>query len=227
MNDSSLNAKAWFGLATVTIVMALLIFIPAGTTRYWQAWVFLCVYFGTSLLMTVYAMKKDPDLLRRRMRGGPTVEKEGVQKIIMSILSAAFVVCLVVPAIDFRQGWSHVPLYLVAIGDVLAVSFFYVAYLAFRENSFAAATIEIASDQRVISSGIYGRIRHPMYMGGLALFIGMPLALGSYWALLAFPLALAALIWRLLDEERLLANNLPGYAAYCDKVRWRLVPGIF
>lgn len=161
------------------------------------------------------------------MSGGPTAEKENSQKIIMSILSAAFVACLIVPAIDFRRGWSHVPVSLVAMGDVLVASFFYVAFLAFRENSFAAATIEIAGDQRVISTGVYGRIRHPMYAGGLVLFIGMPLALGSYWGLLAFPLALPALIWRLLDEERFLTKNLPGYVAYCGRVRWRLIRGIF
>lgn len=227
MTDKNLNVRAWFGLAAVTIVMGLLIFISAGTTRYRQAWIFLCLYAGTSLLMTVYAMKNDPDLLRRRMSSGPTAEKEGSQKAIMSILWAAFLACLVVPALDFRHGWSHVPVYLVAAGDLLVVSFFYVAFLAFRENSFAAATVEIASGQHVVSTGIYGRIRHPMYAGGLALFIGMPLALGSFWGLLAFPVALPALVWRLLDEERLLGKNLPGYVVYCEKVRWRLVPGIF
>ena len=161
------------------------------------------------------------------MSGGPTAEKEAAQKIIMSILSTAFIVCLVVPALDVRFGWSRVPVYLVVIGDMLVGLFFYVAYVALRENTFASSTIEVATDQRVISSGVYAFVRHPMYLGGLALFSGMPLALGSYWGLLAFPLALPALIWRLLDEEQFLARNLHGYTEYCAKVRWRLIPGIF
>jgi protein-S-isoprenylcysteine O-methyltransferase Ste14 len=224
---NSPNAKAWLGLAIVVIVMGLLLFIPAGTIRFWQAWLFLCVYVAASSLSVVYAMNNDPELLRRRMSGGPLAEKEGAQKVIMSILSAAFIACLIVPSLDFRFGWSRVPLALVLTGDVLVALFFAIAYLALRENTFASATIELANDQRVISSGIYASIRHPMYSGGLALFIGMPLALGSYWGLLAFPLALLALIWRLLDEERFLAQNLPGYTEYCAKVRWRLIPGIF
>jgi protein-S-isoprenylcysteine O-methyltransferase Ste14 len=207
--------------------MGLLLFVPAGTIRYWQAWLFLFVYLASSLWITIYAMKNDPELLRRRMRGGPGAEKEVAQKIVMSIMSLAFAACLVVPAVDVRFGWSRVPVYLVVAGDVLVAIFFYVAYLAFRANRFASSTIEVASDQRVVSSGIYATIRHPMYLGGLALFIGMPLALSSYWGLLAFPLALAALAWRLFDEERFLAANLPGYTEYCAKVRWRLIPGVF
>lgn len=224
---TSLNAKAWFGLAAVTVVMGLLIFLPAWTIRYWQAWLFLCVYFGASLIHTLYAMKSRSGLLERRMRGGPTAETETSQKIIMSIASAAFVACLVIPALDFRFGWSHLPVYGVIAGDVLVAAFFYIAYLAFRVNRFAASTIQVASDQQVVSSGIYAFVRHPMYAGGLALFIGMPLALGSYWGILPFLIALPVLIWRLSDEERLLAKNLPGYTDYCAKVRWRLIPGVY
>lgn len=224
---SSSNTKAWFGLIVLAIVMGLLIFVPAGTIRYWQGWLFLAVYFGSSALMTTYAMRNDPELLARRMSGGPTAEKQAAQKVIMSIASVVFIACLVVPALDFRFGWSHVAVSLVVAGDILVALFFWVAYVVFRENRFAAATIEVASDQRVISTGIYAFIRHPMYSGGLALFIGMPLALGSYWGLLAFPVALAALIWRLLDEERFLAKNLPGYTEYRAEVRWRLIPGVF
>lgn len=223
----NVTAKARLGLLVLAVVMALLVFASAGTIRYWQAWTFLCVYLGTSVLVTIYAIRKDPELLQRRMSGGPTAEKEAAQKIIMSILSAAFIACLVVPALDVRFGWSRVPGYLVVIGDVLVGLFFYVAYLALRENTFASSTIEVATDQRVISSGMYAFVRHPMYLGGLALFIGMPLALGSYWGLFAFLLALPALIWRLLDEERFLERNLHGYTEYCAKVRWRLIPGVF
>lgn len=225
MND--LNAKAWFGLIAVTAIMGLLIFVPAGTTRYWQAWLFLGVYFAMSAVTTGYAMRNDRELLARRMRGGPGAEKETSQRIVMSIATIAFVACLVVPAFGVRFDWPQVPVYLVITGNLLVAFFFLVAFLAFRENRFASATIEIAADQKVVSSGIYAFIRHPMYAGGLALFVGIPLALGSYWGLLAFVLALPALVWRLLDEERFLAARLPGYTDYCAKVRWRLIPGVY
>jgi protein-S-isoprenylcysteine O-methyltransferase Ste14 len=224
---NGLNAKAWFALIILAVVMGLLIFIAAGTIRYWQAWLFLCVYFAASSLSVVYAVRNDPKLLQSRMRGGPLAETEFAQKVIMSIVSVAFIVGLVVPGLDVRFGWSQVPLHLVLGGDVLVALFFYVAYLALRENRFASSMVEVENDQRVISSGIYRFIRHPMYLGLLALFIGVPLALGSYWGLLAFALVLPALIARALGEERFLAQNLPGYTDYCAKVRWRLIPGIF
>jgi protein-S-isoprenylcysteine O-methyltransferase Ste14 len=222
-----LNAKAWLGLIILAIVMGLLLFIAAGTIRYPQAWVFLCVYFAASSLSVVYAVRNDPKLLQSRMHGGLLAETEGAQKIIMSIVSVAFIAGLVVPSLDVRFGWSRVPLYLVVTGNVLVALFFYVAFLALRENRFASSTVEVANDQRVVSGGIYGFVRHPMYLGVLALFIGMPLALASYWGLLAFALVLPALVWRIMDEERFLAQNLAGYTEYCAKVRWRLIPGVF
>ena len=172
-------------------------------------------------------MKKDPALLRRRVRGGWNAEKEKTQKIAMLVVSTGFIGSLVVPALDHRFGWSRVPLYGVIAGDILTALSFYMMFLVFKENTFTSARIEIAEDQKVISTGPYAFVRHPMYAGGLLLFIGTPLALGSYWGLLAFLAALPALIWRLLDEEKFLAKNLPGYVEYCAKVRWRLIPGVF
>jgi len=224
---SKLTTKGWLGLVALVLVMGLLLFLVAGTIRYWQAWAYLAVYVGSSLWISLYLIKRDPALLKRRIRGGPTAEKEKSQKIIMLITSAGFVASLVVPALDHRLGWSSVPVYAVIAGDVLTALFFFVAFLAFRENSFASATVEVAEGQKVVSTGPYALVRHPMYAGGLLLFIGIPLALGSYWGLLGFAAALPALIWRLLDEENLLARNLPGYAEYCAKVRWRLIPWVF
>ncbi len=223
----SLDAKAWIGLIALAIVMGLLLFLPAGTILYWQAWLFLCIYFAASYLSTVYAIKNQADELERRMHAGPIAEKETSQQIIMSMVMLAFVASLVVSALDIRFGWSAVPAYVVSAGNVLVVLFFYISFLALRENRFASSTIETTSDQQVISSGIYGFIRHPMYAGLLVLFLGTPLALGSYWGILPFFIALPALIWRLVDEERLLSKNLPGYAEYRAKVRWRLIPGMY
>jgi protein-S-isoprenylcysteine O-methyltransferase Ste14 len=204
---NGLNAKAWLALIILAGVMGLLLFIAAGTIRYWQAWLFLCVYFAASSLSVAYGIRSDPKLLQNRMRGGPLAETELAQKIVMSIVSVAFIAGLVVPAVDVRFGWSRVPISLVVTGNVLVALFFYVAYLALRENRFASSTVEVENDQRVISTGVYAFIRHPMYLGLLALFIGMPLALGSYWGFLAFALVLPALVWRILDEERFLAHN--------------------
>ena len=225
MSDD-LKARTWLGSFVLAIVMGLLLIVPAGTVQYWQAWVYLGVFFGASFLITLYLMRNDPALLKRRLSGGPTAEKEPVQKIIMLFASIGFIALLVVPALDYRFKWSSVPLSVVVAGDVLTALCFYIWHLVYKENSFASATIEIAEDQKVISTGPYAIVRHPMYASGSLLFIGTPLALGSYWGLLAL-VVLPALLWRLFDEERFLAKNLPGYTEYCAKVRWRMIPGIF
>jgi protein-S-isoprenylcysteine O-methyltransferase Ste14 len=222
-----LNKRAWLGLICLAVIMGLLLFLAAGTVRYWQAWVYLGVFIGVSVLITLYLMKKDPALLKRRLSGGPTAEKERTQMIIMSFASAGFIGLLVVPALDHRFHWSSVPAYIVIAGDLLTALGFYLIFLVYKENKFTSATIEVASDQKVISTGPYAVVRHPMYAGGLLYLPGMPLALGSYWGFLVFLAVLPVLIWRLLDEERFLAKNLPGYVEYCAKVRWRLVPKVF
>ncbi|HEY4405889.1 MAG TPA: isoprenylcysteine carboxylmethyltransferase family protein [Xanthobacteraceae bacterium] len=204
--------------------MAALLFIPAGTFDYWQAWTFLAIYFVASLAITLYLMNKDPQLLQRRMSGGPTAEKELTQKIIMSFASVGFIGLLVVPALDHRFAWSHMPPYAVLAGDALMGLGWLAIFFVFKENTFSSATIQLAPDQKVISTGPYGRVRHPMYAGGLLMLLGMPIALGSWWGLLVFVGTVPALIWRLVDEESFLARNLPGYVAYQEKVRYRLIP---
>ncbi len=223
----SINARAWVGIVFLAVAMGLLLFVPAGAVRWWQAWVYLAVFFGASIPITLYLMKHDPALLRRRMAAGPTAEKEPAQKVIMSIASLGFIATLVIPALEHRHSLSSVPAYVIVLGDVLAALCFAITFLVYKENTFTSATIEIAEGQRVISTGPYAVVRHPMYVGGLLLFVGTPLALGSFWGLLASALTLPALIWRLLDEERLLSRNLPGYTDYCAKVRWRLIPRVF
>ena len=223
----SLNVKAWLGLIFVAVVMGLLLFVTAGTVRYCQAWVFLAVFFAAAILITLYLQTYDPALLQRRVAGGPTAEMQSGQKIIMLFASIGFVGLLVVPALDYRFGWSSAPLSAVIIGDVLVATGFAIVFLVFRENTFTSARIEIAKDQRVISTGPYAIVRHPMYAGAFLYLTGMPLALGSYWGLLVLVPMMAVVIWRLFDEEKLLAGGLPGYAQYQRAVRWRLIPGIF
>ena len=208
-------------------MVGLLLFVTAGTMWYWQAWVYLAVLAGASLLTTLYLMKKDPALLERRMHGGPMAEKEATQRLIMWFASAGFVALLVVPALDHRFGWSEVPVYVVVLGDILVAAGFALIVVVFRENPFTSATIEVAPGQRVIATGPYAVVRHPMYASALLYLVGTPLALGSYWGLLAFAAMMPFLIWRMLDEERVLARDLPGYTEYQRRVRHRLVPGIW
>jgi len=223
----SLNARAWLSLVIVAVVMGLLLFVAAGTTHYWQAWVYLAVFLGASLLITLYLMKEDPALLERRMHGGPTAEKETTQRLIMSFASLGFIGLLVLPALDHRFGWSAVPLSGVIVGNVLVAIGFYFIFLVFRENPFTAATIVVAADQKVIATGPYAIVRHPMYASASLYVAGTPLALGSYWGFLALATMMPFLIWRLLDEEKILSRDLPGYTEYQRRVRHRLVPGIW
>lgn len=223
----SVNAKAWLSLLVVTVIMGLLLFIPAGTLRYWQAWVYIGIYFIASFWIVLYLAKRDPALLRRRMRGGPAAEQRKPQRAAMVLASLAFIVVMVVPAFDRRFGWSRVPLYAVILGELLTLLWLLAMFLVLRENTFSAATIQIAEGQRVIATGPYAIVRHPMYAGGLFSFIGTPLALGSWWGLLAVLIALPALVWRLVDEEKLLRSSLPGYTEYAQRVRYRLIPGVF
>jgi protein-S-isoprenylcysteine O-methyltransferase Ste14 len=207
--------------------MGLLLFAPAGTTHYWEAWVYLAIFTGASLVISLHLIRKDPELLKRRMKGGPTAEKETTQKIIMLFASIGFIALLVVPALDYRFGWSAMPLPLTITGDLLVAVGFYFTFLVYKENTFTSATIEVAENQRVVSTGPYALVRHPMYASTLLYLIGTPLALGSYWGLLALVFMIPFLIWRLFDEESFLAKNLPGYAEYQGKVQHRLVPHIW
>jgi protein-S-isoprenylcysteine O-methyltransferase Ste14 len=222
-----LNARAWLALAVLAAALGLLLFGAAGTMRYWQAWVSLSVFLGASLLTTLYLMRKDPALLERRMRGGPFAEKEATQRLIMAFTSLGFIALLVVPALDRRFGWSSVPVYGVVAGDVLVAVGLYLVFLVYRANTFASATIEVAVEQKVITTGPYAVVRHPMYASASLYTFGTPLALGSYWGFLALAAMMPFLIWRLVDEEKVLARNLPGYTEYQQRVRHRLVPLIW
>jgi protein-S-isoprenylcysteine O-methyltransferase Ste14 len=164
-----LHKKAFGGLLFFVLVMAALLFIPAWTFDYWQAWTFMAVHFALSLPITLYLMKRDPKLLERRMRGGPTAEKEPTQKIIMVFTSLGFIGLIVSPALDHRFAWSHMTPYAALAGDVLVGIGWLAIFLVFKENTFASATIELAPDQKVISTGPYALVRHPMYAGALVM----------------------------------------------------------
>ena len=223
----SLVGRAWLAVAVLAIVMGLLLFVPAGTVRYWQAWAYLAVFTGASVLTTVYLARHDRALLERRMSGGPTAEKRPAQKLIMLATSIGFIALLVVPALDHRFGWSAVPFAVAVAGDVLVAIGFALIFRVYRENTFTSATVEIAPNQTVVTTGPYAIVRHPMYASACLYLVGTPLALGSWWGLLPILATLPFLIWRLLDEERFLAESLAGYREYQARVRYRLIPRVW
>jgi protein-S-isoprenylcysteine O-methyltransferase Ste14 len=223
----SVTIKAIAGLANLTVVMAVALFAPAGTLRFAEGWLFLALFFGAALAITVYLARNDPALLERRTQAGPLAEKEWSQKVIQGGASVTFLSMIVVPALDHRLRWSHAPLPAVIAGDALVALGFLVVFLVFRENTYTSSVIEVATAQRVIETGPYAVVRHPMYTGALVLIAGIPLALGSLVGLLSFPPFVAIIVWRLLDEERFLLSHLTGYAAYREKTRHRLIPGVW
>src|SRR5215510_7746223 len=225
MND--LYTKTLLRLGVLAVILGLLLFVSAGTVKYWQGWVYLGIFSGASLLISVYLIKNDPALLQRRMRGGPSAEKRATQKIIMLFASVGFIGLLVVPALDYRFGWSAVPLPIVILGDLLVALGLYLVFLVYKENTYTSATIEVAENQKVISTGPYALVRHPMYARSSLYVLGTPLALGSYWGFLAFAFMVPFLIWRLFDEEKFLAKNLPGYMEYQKKVQHRFLPYVW
>lgn len=222
-----MNKRAWRGVAKFALGLGILLFVPAWALDYGQAWAFMAVIITGSIIVTVDLMKHDVKLLERRLSAGPTAENEKTQKMIMSFAMIGFIALIVVPALDHRLMWSHTPMWVTVAGNLLIVIGYYVIFLVFKENTFTAATVKIHKDQKVISTGPYAWVRHPMYFGGLIFLLGVPLALGSYWGLLVFVPLAAVLIWRLIDEEKLLAKDLPGYTAYQEKVKHRLVPFIW
>jgi protein-S-isoprenylcysteine O-methyltransferase Ste14 len=222
-----LNKQAFAGLANLIAVLALALFLPAWTFRYWQAWLFLATFTSSVMAITLYLMKKDPALLARRTQAGPVAEKEISQKIIQSVAAIGFIAIFIVSSIDHRFSWSRVPGYVSIAGDGVVALGLLVVFLVFKENTFTSAVVEVDAAQSVVSTGPYSVIRHPMYVGALFMLLGVPVALGSWWGVLAIvPIALA-LAWRLVDEETFLEKNLPGYQEYRAKVKYRLVPLIW
>src|SRR5262245_49055599 len=204
-----------------------LIFWPAGTFHYWQGWLFLGVFAASTTCFGVYLAMYDKPLLERRLKAGPQHEQAWSQKIIVSLVFVAFLALIVVPAFDYRFGWSPVAPWVSILGDLLIVLSFLFMFWVIKVNRFAASNIRVEEEQHVIDTGPYAYVRHPMYAGAFGLFVGMPLALGSWWSLGLIVLFIPILLWRLLDEEKILRRDLPGYIQYMRRVRFRLVPFVW
>jgi protein-S-isoprenylcysteine O-methyltransferase Ste14 len=207
--------------------MLALLFVPAWTLRYWQGWIFVTVFTACCGAYTVYLANHDPALLKRRTEAGVAHEKEPTQKVVIGLFMAACIVVVVLSPLDVRFGWSAMPWPMSIAGDVLVVFSFYLFYLVSKVNTYASANVRVEEGQKVISTGVYAFVRHPMYFAALFLLGGTPIALGSWWALLLFPVFIPLLVARILNEERLLARDLPDYVDYMQKVRYRLIPSVW
>lgn len=202
----------------------LILFLPAGTLRYWQAWVFIAVFMAATIVPVIYLARNNPAALQRRMNAGPRAEPRAAQKFIITGSFLGLFAAMVVSAFDHRFGWSPVPPWLSMLGDVLVAAGLAIAMLVIVQNSYAAATVTVESGQTLVSDGLYRFVRHPMYVGNVIMMVGMPLALGSYWGLLFVIPGAVMLALRILDEEKLLTQELTGYREYRQRVRYRLVP---
>jgi protein-S-isoprenylcysteine O-methyltransferase Ste14 len=209
------------------LVMALLIFGPALSIAYWQGWVYWLLFSTLTLAAAIYFVKTDPALVQRRRHVGATAETEPTQKIIMAILSVLMVALYVVSGLDYFWNGARVPPPLVIIADIGVAIGYAIIVITLRSNTFAASTIGVERDQRVVSSGPYAIVRHPMYSGATLMFLATPLALGSLWGLIPAVLIVAGMAARLLNEEQVLVARLQGYDAYRARVRTRLIPGIW
>jgi protein-S-isoprenylcysteine O-methyltransferase Ste14 len=222
---SRLLLRLTFGL----IICAALLFIPAGSLKYWQGWTFLAVFFIPAMSFSLYLSKHDPQLIERRLQ---RTEKIHEQRLLVTVLKAVFFTAFVLASVDCRLGWSRhylgaVPLWLMVLSQVLVLAGLLLILWVFKVNSFASRTIQVEAGQSVISSGPYRIVRHPMYSGSLVMWLATPLALGSYFAWPAFALLIPFYVFRLLNEEKVLRQELPGYTEYCNGTRYRLLPAVW
>jgi protein-S-isoprenylcysteine O-methyltransferase Ste14 len=208
-------------------LMGLLLFWPAGTLNYWQAWLFIAIFIIMGAGFTIYLTVNNPEVLRRRMRAGPLAETRPAQKIIVLGVYLWFFGVLVVSALDHRFGWSNVPTAVALIGNALVAIGLGITMLVVIQNSYAAATIRVEADQEVVSTGLYALVRHPMYFGALIMMIALPLALDSYWGLALIIPGVPVLAFRILDEEKALKQELTGYSEYTQQVHSRLLPYVW
>lgn len=223
-NRAILALKALIKTVMGFILMGLPLFLAAGTIHYRGAWLLLALLFAPMLLLGIGLIAYSPELLARRLK---SKEKRAKQSGVIRLSGLMFIAGFVIAGLDARYGWSAVPMGVV-IGASVVFLLSYGAYVeVMRENVWLSRTVEVVEGQKVVSTGLYGIVRHPMYLATLTLFLSMPLVLGSWWAVIPFLLYIPIIVIRTLDEERLLIAELDGYAEYCTRVKWRIVPFIW
>ena len=221
MGKNGLGKKVPLLFVIAIVACALIIFLPAGTLEYWQGWAYIAATFVPAAFVVSYFVKKDPEFLKRRMK---MKEKEAKQGVIQIASGIVFFIGFVIPGLDYRFGWSNVPFEFAIAADVIVFLGYLLVFWVFRENSYAGRTVVVEKGQKVISTGPYAIVRHPMYSGVIAMFLATPIALGSYWAFPIFLLLVPLLVARILNEEEVLKRDLKGYIEYCKKTKYRLLP---
>ncbi len=221
-NTELSKKKAFLVPIIILLILGGVLFLPAGSLRFWEAWIYWSGFSALTLFITIYFVKKSPELLARRMQ---FKEKETTRKP-PSILNLCFL-CYIIPGLDFRFQWSAVPVWLVIIANALVFLGYIFIILVFKENSYASTVIQVEKEQRVITTGPYTIVRHPMYLGLILMILFTPLALGSYWAIIPALLCIPMNVFRIIGEEEVLLRNLPGYKDYCLKTRYRLLPFVW
>lgn len=219
--------QAFVGLVALAVLLWFVLFLPAWSLNYWQAWAYWVVFLVCVTAISLYFLKKDLTLIASRLKAGPTAEKEKSQKLANSLISLFFILLILIPPLDHHFHWSNVPFFLSVTGDALVVLGLLIIFLVFKENSFTSAIIEVNKDQKVVSTGPYGVVRHPMYSGALLMLLFTPLALGSYWGLIVFIPMFIVIALRVVEEEKFLVKNLSGYVEYRRKICRRLIPFIW
>ena len=223
-NRSKLVRTVLVRLLLVIAILGAMLFLPASTFHYWQAWVYLAILIIPMIFVMIYLIAKDPELLERRMR---MREKETEQRTIIKLSILFFFAAFLIPSFDKRFGWSSVPLEVMIISDAIVVGGYLLFALVLRENRYASRIIEVEKKQKVITTGPYAFVRHPMYSGVLLMYGFSPLALGSYWGMIPNALLVLLIVARIRNEEEVLKQELEGYMEYTQKVKYRLAPGIW
>ena len=214
--------KAYIVPIILSIAVWAVLFIPAGSFKYWEAWVFWIGFSLITFFITVYFTKNDPELLSRRMKHE---EKETTKK--APAILKLYYIGFILPGLDFRFHWSNVQIWIVIISNLVAFAGYIFIIFVFKENSYASTVIQVENEQHVITTGPYSIVRHPMYLGMVVMSLFMPLALGSYWATIPMLLIMPITIFRIKAEEEVLLRGLKGYKDYCLKTRYRLIPLIW
>jgi protein-S-isoprenylcysteine O-methyltransferase Ste14 len=218
------KVRLFFSVMPLFVVLPAALFLPAGSIRYWQAWIYYVIVFIPFIFSQVYLWKCDPALLVRRMK---TQEKEKIQRLIMQLLQGLALVGFVISSFDHRYQWSSVPVGVVITANIFVFLGYVLNFFVFKENTYASRTVKIEEEQKVISTGPYAVVRHPMYSASIVVCLFTPLALGSFWGVIPFAVIVLLIVCRLFLEEKMLQKDLPGYTEYCQKTKYHLVPFIW
>ena len=206
------------------VFVGLMVFLPAGSMTYFNGWLFMALLFIPMLLLGIVLFIKSPELLAKRLN---SKEKESEQKQVVSLSLVVFIVGFILSALDYRFGWSKLPMWLVIVGAVVLLISYGLYAEVMRENAYLSRTVEIQKEQKVIDTGLYGIVRHPMYFATTLLFLSFPIVLGSWVGFIVFLLLPLLLVKRIKNEEKILEEGLKGYKEYKEKVRYRLFPFIW